>query len=334
RAVDGDRQHHRDRAIEPQAYARLLDDRTHGLHAARPAFRRGRRQLAERRGRLRRGDVLYADLRADVGRRVRHAAFPLAQGLRVREPGRSEGAEPAQSLVRVRTAGNHVFAHRHSADGRLLRQVRRALRRGERRPGLARRGGGSLLADRRVLLPAHRQAHVFRRAEGDRSRDGRRAGARAALGQWPRAASPRAPAAASDVDLLRRDQESLSDLNEKFVSGEDVYRGNLLHVRRDVVRLPDGSQGVREYIRHPGAVMMVRLLGGGRVVLERQFRYPHGREFVELPAGKLEPGEPRLETAKRELLEETGYVAAEWKRLCMLHTAIAYTNEGIELWLA
>jgi len=126
----------------------------------------------------------------------------------------------------------------------------------------------------------------------------------------------------------------LSDLKETFISGEDVYRGWLLHLRRDVVRLPDGREGVREYIRHPGAVMIVPLLEGGRVLLERQFRYPHQREFIELPAGKLEPGEPPLETAKRELLEETGYVAAEWRRLCVLHTAIAYTNEAIELWLA
>jgi ADP-ribose pyrophosphatase len=126
----------------------------------------------------------------------------------------------------------------------------------------------------------------------------------------------------------------LKDLTEKFVSGEDVYRGTLLHLRRDVVDLPDGSRGVREYIRHPGAVMIVPLLGSGRVVLERQFRYPHRREFIELPAGKLEPGEPHLETAKRELLEETGYVAAEWRRLTVLHTAIAYTDEAIELWLA
>ena len=142
--------------------------------------------------------------------------------------------------------------------------------------------------------------------------------------------------------LLPFDPQPLNtDLTEHFVSGEVVYRGGLLELRRDVVRLPDGSQSVREFIRHPGAVMVVPMfddrragLAHARVLLERQFRYPHGRAFIELPAGKLEPGEPHLETAKRELLEETGYVAAAWTRLATLHTTIAYTDEAIELWLA
>ena len=77
-----------------------------------------------------------------------------------------------------------------------------------------------------------------------------------------------------------------------------------------MVRLPDGSEGDREYIRHPGAVAIVALIDDGQVLLERQYRYPLRREFIEIPAGKLEPGEAHLETAKRELLEETGYVAA------------------------
>jgi ADP-ribose pyrophosphatase len=72
----------------------------------------------------------------------------------------------------------------------------------------------------------------------------------------------------------------------------------------------------------------------GRVVLERQHRYPLGRDFVEIPAGKLERGEAHLATAKRELLEETGYAAAEWTRLGLIHNAIGYSDEGIELWLA
>lgn len=126
----------------------------------------------------------------------------------------------------------------------------------------------------------------------------------------------------------------MKDLTEHFVSGELVFDGKLLEVHRDAVRLPDGREGTREYIRHPGAVAVVPLFDDGRVLLERQFRYPHGREFVEIPAGKLDPGEPHLETAQRELLEETGYVAEEWTRLGVIHTSIAYTDEAIELFLA
>ena len=124
------------------------------------------------------------------------------------------------------------------------------------------------------------------------------------------------------------------DLTEHFVSGDLVYDGTLLKVRRDLVRLPDGHQGVREYIRHPGAVAIVALFDDGSVLLERQFRYPHRREFIELPAGKLDHGEPHGDTARRELLEETGYVAAEWRHLGVIHTAIAYTDEAIQLYLA
>ena len=124
------------------------------------------------------------------------------------------------------------------------------------------------------------------------------------------------------------------DLTEHFVAGELVYDGGLLKVRRDEVRLPDGSTGVREYIRHPGAVAIVPLFDDGSVLLERQFRYPHRREFIEIPAGKLEPGEPHLATAKRELAEETGYAAEDWRYLGVIHTAIAYTDEAIHLYLA
>ena len=124
------------------------------------------------------------------------------------------------------------------------------------------------------------------------------------------------------------------DLTERFVSGEEVYAGGFLRLRRDVVRLPDGSETVREYVQHPGAVAIVALLDDGRVVLERQHRYPHRRDFLEIPAGKLEPGEPHFETAKRELQEETGYLAREWTRLGLIHNAVAYSDEAIELWLA
>jgi ADP-ribose pyrophosphatase len=124
------------------------------------------------------------------------------------------------------------------------------------------------------------------------------------------------------------------ELGETRLRGEQVYRGVLLDVWRDVVRLPDGAESVREYIRHPGAVAVVALLDDGRLVLERQFRYPHHRDFLEIPAGKLEPGEARLETAQRELLEETGYAARQWTCLGVIHNAIAYSDEAIELWLA
>ena len=126
----------------------------------------------------------------------------------------------------------------------------------------------------------------------------------------------------------------MKDLTEHRLSGERVFDGKLLKVHRDRVRLPDGSEGTREYIRHPGAVAIVPIFDDGRLLLERQFRYPHRREFIEVPAGKLEPNEPHLATARRELLEETGYSAGEWTRLGVIHTAIAYTDEAIELFLA
>ena len=126
----------------------------------------------------------------------------------------------------------------------------------------------------------------------------------------------------------------MKDLTEQRIASELVFDGKLLKVYRDQVRLPDGSHGEREYIRHPGAVAVVPLFDDRSVLLERQFRYPQGRVFIEVPAGKLEPNEPHLDTAKRELLEETGYSAAEWTRLGVIHTAIAYTNEAIEIFIA
>ena len=123
-------------------------------------------------------------------------------------------------------------------------------------------------------------------------------------------------------------------LKEEKISGALVYAGGFLEVHKDVVRLPDGSEGTREYIHHPGAVLIVPLFSDGRVLLERQYRYPQGREFIEVPAGKRDEGEDPLATAKRELLEETGYVASDWKRFGVFHTAIAYSDEGIEMFVA
>jgi ADP-ribose pyrophosphatase len=126
----------------------------------------------------------------------------------------------------------------------------------------------------------------------------------------------------------------VKDLTERRISGEQVFDGKLLKVHRDEVRLPDGGTGIREYIRHPGAVAVVPLFDDGSVLLERQFRYPHGREFLEIPAGKIDPGEAHLDTARRELLEETGYEAGEWSRVAVIHPAIAYTDEAIEVYTA
>ncbi len=124
------------------------------------------------------------------------------------------------------------------------------------------------------------------------------------------------------------------DLSEHFVSGESVFAGRLLDVRRDTVRMPDGAQATREYIRHPGAVAVLAFTEAGNVVLERQYRYALARDFLEIPAGKIEPGEGLLESAKRELLEETGYVAREWQRLTTIHNAIGYSDEAIDLYAA
>jgi len=124
------------------------------------------------------------------------------------------------------------------------------------------------------------------------------------------------------------------DLAETLLAGEEVFSGRLLKVYRDRVRLPDGSESVREYIRHPGAVMMVPMLDDRNVVLVRQYRYPLRRHFIEIPAGKIDQGETPLETAQRELREECGYVAARWQHLRTIHPCIGYSDERIELYLA
>jgi ADP-ribose pyrophosphatase len=129
-------------------------------------------------------------------------------------------------------------------------------------------------------------------------------------------------------------EDDAKHLAEHRVSGEKVYGGVLLHVHRDSVRLPNAKLATREYIDHPGAVAIVPILAGGLILLERQFRYPHRRVMVEIPAGKIDPGEDPLATARRELLEETGRVAAEWRHLGTIHPLVAYSNERIELFMA
>jgi ADP-ribose pyrophosphatase len=123
-------------------------------------------------------------------------------------------------------------------------------------------------------------------------------------------------------------------LVETTVSSRDVYRGQLLNVKSDRVRLPDGAEATREYIVHPGAAMIIPILPDGRLLMERQYRYPLGRVMLEFPAGKLDPGEEMLKTAQRELLEETGYRADRWEWLAEIHPIVSYTTERIEIFLA
>jgi ADP-ribose pyrophosphatase len=121
-------------------------------------------------------------------------------------------------------------------------------------------------------------------------------------------------------------------LIEEKIGSQEILKGHFLHAFRDTVRLPDGSEATREYIVHPGAVVMIPLLDDGRLVLERQYRYPMGRVMIEFPAGKLDAGEDPLTCGKRELLEETGYTAREWARAGQLHPVISYSTEFIDIW--
>lgn len=123
-------------------------------------------------------------------------------------------------------------------------------------------------------------------------------------------------------------------LIENLTASEEILQGHFLQVRRDTVRLPDSSHTTREYVIHPGAVMIVALLDDGRVVLERQYRYPVQAVMIEFPAGKLDAGEASLACAQRELREETGYTAREWARAGVLHPVISYSTEFIDIWFA
>ncbi|MBC7756050.1 MAG: NUDIX hydrolase [Bdellovibrio sp.] len=123
-------------------------------------------------------------------------------------------------------------------------------------------------------------------------------------------------------------------LIEDRLSSETIASGGMLTVKRDQVRLPNGHTSQREYVVHPGAVVVVPLLPNGNIILEKQFRYPLHQVFIELPAGKIDAGEDILATGQRELLEETGYRASEWVNLGHQHPCIGYSNEVIHMYLA
>jgi ADP-ribose pyrophosphatase len=140
--------------------------------------------------------------------------------------------------------------------------------------------------------------------------------------------------ATADTPSALPDSAGGAHLKEHTLESRELVKGHFLHAFRDTVRLPDGSQASREYVRHPGAVMIIAQLDDGRLVLERQYRYPVHAVMIEFPAGKLDAGEGSLACAQRELLEETGYSARLWARAGVMHPVISYSTEFIDIWFA
>lgn len=134
--------------------------------------------------------------------------------------------------------------------------------------------------------------------------------------------------------MIHKHSDEHPHLQETEIESTQVFRGRLLDVRQDRVRQPDGHETTREYVRHQGAVVVIPILDDGRLIFERQFRYPLRRAFLEFPAGKIDPGEDILMTGQRELLEETGYVADDWRYLGVMHPCIGYSDERIEIFVA
>lgn len=131
-----------------------------------------------------------------------------------------------------------------------------------------------------------------------------------------------------------KDDEQEDALTETMLDSKLVYKGGFFDVYKDTIRLPDGGEATREYIRHPGAVVILPLFEDRTVLVEKQFRYPLHRVFVEFPAGKIDRGEDTLASAKRELEEETGYTASDWRYVTTIHNAIGYSDERLLVYLA
>lgn len=127
----------------------------------------------------------------------------------------------------------------------------------------------------------------------------------------------------------------MKDLEEKLISRDKIFNGKILELVKDTVSLPDGNEAEREMCIHRGGAAVIPLLSDGRVIMEKQFRYPHGRVFLEIPAGKLDYiGENPKEAAMRELREETGATAKKYTFLGEIATTPALMNEKISLYLA
>ena len=124
------------------------------------------------------------------------------------------------------------------------------------------------------------------------------------------------------------------DLTEKTLSSEKIYDGHILHVRRDTIELPDGSRGYREVVDHQGGVCVLALDDENRVLVVSQYRYPYEKVLREIPAGKLEYGEDPAQAAIRELKEETGAVAGDFRPLGELYPSPGYCGEVIRMYLA
>lgn len=140
--------------------------------------------------------------------------------------------------------------------------------------------------------------------------------------------------AAEETEKNTKRENELKALTETKISGAVVYEGSFLKVIKDQVRLPDGTTSTREFIPHPGASVIIPVTADGKLIFVRQFRYPLKQVFIEFPAGKIDSGEDPLNTAKRELVEETGYAAANYRHLMTIHPTIGYANETMYIYLA
>jgi len=134
-------------------------------------------------------------------------------------------------------------------------------------------------------------------------------------------------------ELQPSDKEA-KELSEKQLSSQRVYDGRLLQVYVDDVQLPDKSESTRDWIKHPGASAIVPVFKDGTIMLLKQYRYPPRKVFIEVPAGKLDEGEPPVVTAKRELLEETGFECSSIEGAGSFFPAIGYADEEIFVFVA